>query len=142
MTLPLTRVNVNAFGEDMFQTTLVSGKVKIVDNKETFLEPGDQYHKENNQEGKVLKVNQEMFISWVDGELIFKNEPFKSVVKKLERWYNVKIVLKDESLEDIRYTGTIRMESFSEVLEVLAITSSINFSFDAATRVITITKAE
>ncbi len=136
-----TTFNVSAYDEEMFQTTLVTGKVKIDNNKEIFLEPGQQYYRENNQEGKVIKVNPEMFISWVNGELIFKNETFKNVVKRLERWYNVKINLQDDSIEELRFTGTIRMESFSEVLEILKITSSVQFTIDEETRIVTITKS-
>ena len=43
-----------------------------------------------------------------------------SAVKRLERWYNVTIELDDDPrLSDIWYSGTIEMESFSEVLELL-----------------------
>jgi len=62
------------------------------------------------------------------------------VARRLERWYNVKIELdKDPRLNKIHYTGTLEMESFSEVLELLKITASINYSYNDKTRVIRIT---
>lgn len=135
-----TTFNVNAYDDEIFQTTLVTGRVKVINKKEVYLDPGYQYYKDIRGDARILKVDTYIFTSWKDGELIFKNEPFKSVVKKLERWYNVKIYLKDKSLEKLKYTGTIRMESFSEVLEVLEITSPIKYSFNQETRVITITQ--
>ena len=40
------------------------------------------------------------FISWKDNKLVFKNERFKDLALKLERWYNVEINIEDENLEE------------------------------------------
>jgi len=42
-------------------------------------------------------------------------------------------------LQEIHYTGTLEMESFSEVLELLKVTASINYTYNDKTRVIKIT---
>jgi hypothetical protein len=60
-----------------------------------------------------------------------------NVVRRLERWYNIKIQLDhDERLSGIRYTGTIEMESFSEVLRLLGATAPIWYTYHDKTRTV------
>jgi ferric-dicitrate binding protein FerR (iron transport regulator) len=136
-----TSFNVSAFAGENFQTTLLTGIVKVKDRqtgKEVSLQPGQQagiY----GADLKVENVDTDMFSSWKDGKLIFRNEYLPSVTKRLERWYNVKIELaNDKRLSEISYTGVLEMESFSEVLQLLKVTAPIDFVYDEKTRIIRI----
>lgn len=40
----------------------------------------------------ISRANSENSIRWTVGELYFENEPFDQVFRKIERWYNVKIL--------------------------------------------------
>jgi ferric-dicitrate binding protein FerR (iron transport regulator) len=78
-----------------------------------------------------------MHTSWTKGQLIFRKEHLPKMAHRLERWYNVKIELdNDTRLEDIHYTATIEMESFSEVLNLLKVTAPVDYTWDEKTRVI------
>ena len=79
-----------------------------------------------------------MITSWKEGKLIFEKEPFANVATALERWYNVKIELQGEKLKRLGYTGTIEMETFSEVLELIKSTTPIKYKFDKNTRILKI----
>lgn len=136
-----TKFNVSAFPGEPFNTTLVEGSVAIKDRTnpdEVILKPGFQYVAEN---GTYLleKVQPEMYTSWKDGKMVFRREPFSLVAKRLERWFNVSIKLEGETIKNLWYTGTIEMESFSEVLELIKNTTPIDHSFDSQTRILTIT---
>ncbi len=138
-----TSFNVSAFDEEQFQTTLVSGLVKVKgskDGEELRLTPGYQASETKNKL-KIRKVDTRLFTSWKDGKLIFENEYLPNVVRRLERWYNIHIDLDDDPrLRKIHFTGTIEMESFPEVLELLKTTSSINYTYNESIRTIKITK--
>jgi hypothetical protein len=62
------------------------------------------------------------------------------MIPRLERWYNVDIELKlkEESIKDLKFTATIEFESFSEVLELIRVTTPIEYSFDKDTRILSI----
>ncbi len=138
-----TTFNVNAF--DRLTTTLVSGSVKMrnaAKSREIILNPGQQCTVAENGQMNVVGVDSQRYISWKDGSLIFFREPFRHVVREMERWYNVKIELKDPELNELWYTGTLEMESFSEVLELIKITTPIKYNFDRTTRVLTIESVE
>jgi transmembrane sensor len=138
-----TSFNVKALPVDkQFETTVEDGSVNVYSSlatKTASLKPGQQARLINGQ-WELSKVETELYTSWKEGKIIFRREYLPEVAKRLERWYNVKIELADDvRLNKIHYTGTLEMESFSEVLELLKVTASINFTYNDKTRVIRIT---
>jgi ferric-dicitrate binding protein FerR (iron transport regulator) len=136
-----TSFNVKAFSDDnSFETTLVEGIVALTDksasNKVT-LKPG-QHAVKTNSGFEIVEVETKYFTSWKEGKLLFNKEPFPSFIKKLERWYNVKIEYSDTKLDELWYTGTIEMESISEVMEMIGKAAPVTYSFNNKTRVFTI----
>lgn len=136
-----TSFNVAAYAGENFQATLLTGIVKVKEKltgREVSIEPGQQVGIYGT-DLKVDNVDPEMFSSWKDGKLIFRNEYLPTVTKRLERWYNVKIELSnDKRLSEISYTGVIEMESFSEVLQLLKVTAPIDYIYNEKTRTIRI----
>jgi len=135
-----TSFDVKAYTDETFQTTLVEGSVKVSNNINQLetLKPGQQSAITPANKFSIDEVNTELSTSWREGRLIFVNEPFANVAKALERWYNVKIELQGEKLKKLGYTGTIEMETFVEVLELINTTTSIKYKFDKNTRVLRI----
>ena len=136
-----TKFNVFAYENEPFRTTLVEGAVAIKDfqnSKELILEPGFQYTAQKGS-GILEKVIPEMYTSWKDGKMVFRREPFGLVAKRLERWFNVSIKLEGEAIKNLWYTGTIEMETVSEVLELVKNTTPIEYSFDPNSRILIIT---
>lgn len=135
-----TSFDVKAFDDDDFETTLVEGIVKIrnIENQVITLKPGQQSIINPDNEFEINDVKTDLFTSWKDGKLIFINEPFQKVARQLERWYNVKIDIQGEKLEKLGYTGKIEMETFSEVLDLINVTTPIKYKFDKNTRILKI----
>lgn len=135
-----TSFDVKAYDDDDFETTLVEGIVDIHDNcgKVIRLSPGQQSIINTLNIVTVNEVNTEMITSWKEGKLVFANEPFYKVARQLERWYNVNIEIYGEKLKNLCYTGKIEMETFSEVLDLINITTPIKYKFDKNTRILKI----
>lgn len=135
-----TVFNVTAYNDREFETTLVEGGVKVESGDHRIqLQPGQQAVLTSDNRLEVKEVDAKLFTSWKEGKLIFVNEPFYKVAKQLERWYNVKIELQGERLKQLGYTGTIEMETFSEVLELINTTTPIQYTFNKKNRVLHIT---
>lgn len=134
-----TTFDVKAYKDDLeFTTTLVSGSVTVSDSTGTvYLKPGQQAFSQNNVLN-IRNVDTNIYTSWKDGKLIFVREPFPGLMKKLELWYNVKIDYSDPRLGEIWYTGTIEMETITEVMEMVSKAAGVKYSFNNKTRVITI----
>ena len=102
-------------------------------SKEQLLKPG-QRATVDKRTGHIRIEEYEVSnaIQWTNGRLIFDGEPLRDIVKSLERSYNVKIKVKDESLCDLHFYGDfVRQEqSLGEVLEALAATGKIKYQLE------------
>jgi ferric-dicitrate binding protein FerR (iron transport regulator) len=67
---------------------------------------------------------------WLENKLVFDNEYFDEVAKKMERWYSVSISFKKEQLKQKRFSAKFTKESLSTALDALKATSDFNFSID------------
>ncbi len=135
-----TSFNVKAWKNEGLETTLVSGLVNVYaqNGKGVTLRPGHQAVL-TPKGFEVAEVETGLFTSWKDGKLIFRKEYLPEIAKRLERWYNVKIELdNDPRLREISYTGTLEMESFSEVLNLLGKTAPVAYTWDEKARIIKI----
>jgi len=65
----------------------------------------------------VQNVDVSSYIAWKDGILLFRNEDFYRITKKLERHYNMEIEIHDVEVGKERYTGRFRTETIDEVLQ-------------------------
>ena len=90
------------------------------------LAPGEMLHRMPGNTGSYIeKVDVTKHISWTEGKLIFRDDPFIDVVQRINRWYNVNIVIKDEILKTYQYVATFQDETLDEVLKMLAISAPI-----------------
>ncbi len=133
-----TRFDVCAYpDEHQLTTTLEEGSVRIFNkttNTPTTLCPGEQ-NRINTADGKMinLKVKTQLYTSWKEEILRFDNAPFAEVVKKMERWYGVKIILDKRLPYPDNYTLSIKTESLREMLQLLSITTPINYKIEKDT---------
>lgn len=64
---------------------------------------------------------------WVKNKLAFENETFDRMLPELERWYNVSIVLKNEALKGLHFTGVFENKSLAEILEALSYSRGFHY---------------
>ena len=128
-----TSFNVNAYPSD--STVLVAleeGKVSLSKASDTssviFLMP-DNVAKFSikNQSLAIQEGDVELFSLWKEHKLIFKNEPFDQMVKKLERWYGVAFEIKAKDINHCRFDMVIEKESLKQVLELINLASPMDY---------------
>ncbi len=130
-----TRFDVKAYdSDDEITTTLEEGQVIINSNnkfrltKDVILKPGEQVVlNKNSRELTIKEVNTKWFTSWKDNKLIFVNMELKDLVVLLERKYGVDIEVKNKSILDLHFDGTIKNESILEILEIIKKALPINY---------------
>jgi ferric-dicitrate binding protein FerR (iron transport regulator) len=64
------------------------------------------------------KINTSIYTSWIDGQVVFRNESFESILTKLERIYNVEIINNNNNKSNETFNAKIDVEneSINEVL--------------------------
>lgn len=115
--------------EDFTEIVLKEGKIEFEYDKGTrkiIILPSERLV---YQAGKTTTqiVDVEKYNSWTQGMLVFRGDPMSEVVRRLERWYNVKIDIKDKELEKYSFRGTFQDDSLDDVLKYLAMTSPISY---------------
>ena len=75
-----------------------------------------------------LSSKTEQTISWKENTLIFDNEPFSSLVIRIERWYDVKILVNYPKLNSVRFTGKFDKETVEQVLTALVTVTPFNYT--------------
>lgn len=75
--------------------------------------------------------------SWMDNKLIFRNESFRELANRMERWYGVSIQFDNTKLEEVRFNGTFQGETLQQALRALTITAP--FVYKINKEVVTIT---
>jgi len=131
-----TKFNVINYPEESTsELILESGSVRLFtgnyeDNKTiAHINPGElaSFDLTNNQL-KVSDVDVDKYTAWRDGKLIFRDDSMEEVVRKLNRWFNVEIILQSSELEDYVYTATYQYETLPQILELLKISAPVNYS--------------
>ena len=138
-----TRFNVSNYIEDEdIITTLEEGKVLVrltgQGRKSPVIHellPSRQliFMKEN-RDVKLRTVNTEKYTSWKEGHLYLKDDPMPEVRKKIERWYNVEIVIEDPVIMEYRYTGRFHQETLEKVLRMMAVATPIKYTIKKGSR--------
>lgn len=67
-------------------------------------------------------------ISWKNRELIFNNDSFSAIIKKLERHFNVKIVSENKKLNQIEFTGKFMKQNVFEILDAFKIHTPFKYT--------------
>ena len=127
-----TQFDVSAYpNETVTEVVLKEGEVKIKSKTEGFshmLRPGEKLS--YDRQTKLIhlrKVDPNLYTAWKDGYLVIDNEPLGQAVKKIERWYNARISIHDETLKNFRFKATFSDEPLEEVLRFIAMTTPITW---------------
>lgn len=129
-----TKFNVSAYPSDpKIETVLEEGSVLITyPTVETQLiaslqiSPGQlSSWDKNNYKQQTTNVDTKYYTSWIHGNLLFDKEDFSTVVKKVERYYDIKIVFEDALKQNIKISGTLNLNTdLEETIAVLKATSA------------------
>lgn len=124
-----TRFTAASENENHLEVILEEGKVKATLSGSTtpfFLKPNQKLEL---IKGKALlkEVDALKYTAWKEGKLIFKDDSLPEVVKRLQQWYHVDVVLKDKRLKQYSFRGVFVDESLDEVLRMMTFTLPIRY---------------
>lgn len=134
-----TKFNVSSYQDDNYTSVvLAEGKVFIEKTGLSYeLDPGNEFCFFNDSGRSTVKqVDVEKLTSWKDGRLIFRNDPLSDVAKRLSRWFNVEIELRDATgaLLNHPFTMTIEYETLPQVLNYLTQAAPLEYTMETIKR--------
>lgn len=111
-----TTFNISAYPNEEYQTTLVSGSVKVntATGESCVLKPSQQASVTPGSSSiQICKVDTEFYTSWVKGKIHFKDQRLEDIMKALSRWYDIDVVYANEKIKDIRFGCNV--DRYSEI---------------------------
>ena len=126
-----THFNVNSYqDESSARVTLLEGAVKVKLNEKTsLLRPGQQARLSSGNVSVFNEVDIEEVMAWKNGQFYFSGSDIKSIMRQLEKYYDVDVVYQDEVR--YRFVAKISREgNISELLKKLELTNLIHFQIE------------
>ena len=127
-----TEFNIHAYSDEREITVaLAKGRIALEKNgKEMIMTPGEvaTFDKTSQQ---LTKQQSDIYLytSWREGKYIFRNAPLETVLKTLERNYNVNIHLEDASMKQFKYDATINGEPLEQIMELLTFSAPLKYEY-------------
>lgn len=140
-----TQFNVYSYpGAGYIQTELIEGSLMVyrTSNKSEsiILKPDEQVMIKGNIMS-VSKINNPEHLLWKNGIYSFNNERLIVILEKLQLYYDVKIVVEDPEIFDVRYTGKFRQrDGIDEILRIIQKIQPFKIERDRDNNIITLTK--
>jgi transmembrane sensor len=126
-----THFNINAYRDESgTRTTLLEGAVKVSDGTDSkMLSPGQQSLR-NGKQFVVIKADTEEVTAWKNGYFNFNGEDIKSIMRKLDRWYNIEVDYQGKITEERYYAKISRTKNISAVLKLLEQAEGVHFKIE------------
>ena len=121
--------------EDIIETTLIEGSVRLNlfqngNLAQRVMKPNEKLiyaQKDGYESIEVMNVDPKYEIAWKDQQLLFKNHSMEKVIRTLERYYNVRFVVKDERIMASEITAKFKNEPLPQVMEYLRLALDIKY---------------
>jgi transmembrane sensor len=143
-----THFNISAYGDERdVRTTLLEGSVRVSKvvppgtgeiaaarsgrpRNKVVLKPNQQAVVSGANRIAVKEVDTKTAVAWKNNEFMFENERIETIMRMVERWYDVEVVYQGEMPED-KFLGSVsRFDKVSKVLKLLEATGRIHFRIE------------
>lgn len=132
-----TAFNVSAYPGEEYQTTLVSGSVKVNSDKggSLVLKPSQQaLLSPGSGSMQVRTVDVAFYTSWVKGKIYFKDQRLEDIMKTLSRWYDIDVKYANEEIKNKRFGCNVdRYGEITPFVELLEATKDVKISINHKT---------
>ncbi|MDX1639363.1 MAG: FecR domain-containing protein [Balneolaceae bacterium] len=136
-----TKFNVTAYpADENVQVVVAEGKVALGAGKDDEAPEVQLTTKQKgtiSKNGKILasKISRlDIYLDWSKGNLTFHDAPMDEVKNKLERWYDINVVIDDRVLvTGRRLTGSFQDVSMKSVLNSIALSLELSYTQDGRT---------
>jgi ferric-dicitrate binding protein FerR (iron transport regulator)/succinate dehydrogenase flavin-adding protein (antitoxin of CptAB toxin-antitoxin module) len=152
-----TAFNIKSYAQDAtIETTLIRGMIEVRKNnepatKKIVLTPNEKliYNKSeallvrpNNEQNTIGKKLEALSVStlsknipdssrvetaWIYGRLVFDGDSFVTLAEKMERWYDIKITIQNQSISNNRFSGVFEKENVEEAFKALQLITMFKY---------------
>jgi transmembrane sensor len=142
-----TKFNIKAYAdENQVVTSLFEGKVNLMLPSngsdipvEKILNPGQSVIFSNiTNDLSPARFPKDEIDGWKKNQLIFKDDTFVRLVKKIERWYNVEMIYDERKFDNRRLTVELfEGERLEKLMDIISLALSVNFKYEKGKIILT-----
>ncbi len=142
-----TKFNLKAYGdENQIETSLFEGKINLMmtnpgNNRlvEKEVLPGQSFtFMKDDRQLAASRFSQDEINGWKNNQLIFKDDTFGNLVRKLERWYDVQVVYDEKQFDDRRLTVELyEGERLERLMEIVGLALSVDYKYEKGKIILT-----
>lgn len=126
-----TEFNVSAYSQNnYFETALIKGSVELLSNttdERMMLSPNNKAYFKDNSLVQTEVGSMDQFL-WKQGILYVENMKVRDLFEKLELYYDVKIIVKNQDILEHQYTGKFRTkDGIDHLLKVLQLRHNFKY---------------
>lgn len=127
-----THFNINTYStESNVRTTLLEGSVKISSsNISKILKPNEQAVLTGDGNIKVSEADAAVAVAWKNNQFMFDSENIQTVMRMVERWYDVEVEYVGDITDEKFWGGVSRFDNVSKVLKSLESTGKVHFKIE------------
>jgi ferric-dicitrate binding protein FerR (iron transport regulator) len=134
-----TKFNLKAYSdENQIETSLFEGKINLLLNNssdqivEKEVKPGQSFvYLKTDRQLVLNRFPQDEINGWKKNQLLFKDDTFGKLVRKIERWYNVELVYDEKLFNDRRLTVELfEGERLERLMDILSLALLVDYKYD------------
>jgi ferric-dicitrate binding protein FerR (iron transport regulator) len=138
-----TAFNIKALPDEKFITVTVNrGRVSVSDLHKTLgiITPREQIsYNTENQTSALTKVTNDSYLDWKNRDLFIDNLTLAEAAKLLEEQYKIKIIIKDSSIKEQRFTATFpKNETLEVAVKSISEFNGLSYSINRDKSIVTI----
>lgn len=142
-----TKFNVKAYSdENQIETSLFEGKINLLlynpsssQRIEKEVIPGESFvYSTASHQLTVNRFPQDEINGWKNNQLIFKDDTFGNLIRKLERWYDVEVVYDEKKFDDRHLTVELyEGERLDRLMKIISLALSVNYQYEKGKIILT-----
>ena len=142
-----TKFNVKAYADETeIETSLFEGKINLEMNSSSIettvekeVEPGQSFvYSKTDHQLVANHFPQDEINGWKNNQLIFKDDTFSNLVRKIERWYDVKVVYNEKQFDDRRLTVELyEGERLDRLMSIISLALSVDYKYEKGEIILT-----
>ncbi|ASZ12466.1 FecR domain-containing protein [Chitinophaga pendula] len=131
-----TSFKIQAFADEPFEIVVATGKVRVnTPTEKVILTPGSavDYDVAKNELKQKITATDKL-LQWKSGEVVFDDQPLKSVVNALQRRFGVKIIMPDAEMASYKVSGSFATtDNANDILYTLSVMGKFRYQQQADT---------
>ena len=116
---------------------MLQGSVKVrneCSSAEVVIRPGEDAFLLENGSFEVKRVDTDNYCLWTEGYFYFDNEPLLKIMRELGRWYNVRVVFRNDSMMHLKlHFWAQRDQAIEKALELLNTMGNVKVTYEKRT---------